>query len=343
MEAVRRYYRINIGGFMKNARVLVAVFGVVFATPLLASNTLAVINDGIRQKDGDFSFAVSPPSIEFDLTPGATSSDTIRVRNTGQKETELKIGIAPMTVIGEHYNTDYSKNTPRTEITRWTKVELEPGCETFKTDNEGNLYVRMRIQEECFVKFSTETPKNAPFGSQHMSIFFEEYAEAGKEGVSMIRSIGASLYGANRTGGTGNDACGKVGSQNIPFWIFGGPLNTKATVENCGVLDFHATVEIEIRNLFGSVVYEDKGQPVDKIIMAETTRAIDDSWNDTAIGIYKTKQTVRFLGEYKTMEKWTFIVPAWLIMVILLCIAAIVLSIIHGRKKKKQASGRSRR
>ena len=328
---------------MRIVRVLVVLLGVVALAVLPFGSVSAVINDGIRQKELDFSVAISPPTIEFDLTPGATSSEKIRVRNTGQKEVDLKIGVAPMTVIGEDYNTDYSKNTPRTEITRWTSLKLESGCSAYKTDSDGIMYVHLRVKEECFVTFSTKTPANAPYGSQHMSVFFEEYMEVEGEGVSMIRSIGASIYGTNRTGGSDKDACGKIVSQKVPFWIFGGPLDTKATVENCGVLDFHATVDIEVRNLFGGVIYEDSEQPVDKIIMAETTRAIDDSWKDAKIGIYKTKQTVKFLGEDHEIEKLTFIVPAWLIIVILLCVAAIVLSVIYGRKKKQTLKQRSRR
>lgn len=328
---------------MKIARVPVVIFGVIALVVLLCCDVSAVINDGIRQKEADFSVAISPPIIEFDLIPGAASSETIRVRNTGLKEVDLKIGVAPMTVTGEDYSTDYSKNTPRTEITRWTSIKLESGCKAYKADGDGTMYVHFRVQEECFVTFSTKTPTNAPYGSQHMSVFFEEYMEVEGEGVSMIRSIGASIYGTNRVGGNGNDACGKVTSQSIPFWIFGGPLDTKATVENCGVLDFHATIDIEVRNIFGGVVYKDDGHPVDKIVMAETTRAIDDSWKDSAIGIYKTKQTVKFLGETHELEKWTFIVPVWLIIVILLCVAAIVLSVIYGRKKKQTFKQRSRR
>jgi hypothetical protein len=328
---------------MKITKLFAAFIATAFLTPLAVSAPAsAFINDKIATFDDDFSIAIHPPTIEFDLTPGASSAETIRVRNTGQKEADLRIGIAPLSVSGEDYNKSLTLQTPRTEITRWTTLSVKD-CTPYKTDDNGDLYVHFRVKEECNVTFTVKSPKNTPYGSQHMNIFFEEFNEKSGGGMKTIRSIGANVYATNKTGqNDSNGPCGKLKDQHIPFWVFEGPLNSSAVVENCGALDFRATVETEVTNLFGGTVYKDDA-PIDRIVMAETTRRIPSPWKDTSIGLFKTKQTVKFLGETYEVEKWSFLIPVWLIMIILACILVIIIAIIHDHKKKQSGAKRSRR
>ncbi|MCL1839725.1 hypothetical protein FWF89_01845 [Candidatus Saccharibacteria bacterium] len=317
---------------MKFVRALagIGIVGVIGALVLPVGDVAAVINDNIELQGEEFQIAISPAYVEFNLTPGSTTGERFRVRNVGSQETDLKIGIAPL----EFSSETTMLGTPRNEIVDWTTITLEPGCEVTRVE-DGAIFVHMRVKEECYVKFSTKTPSNAPFGEQYMNMFFQEYRD--DEGsVQAIRSIGVNIFGTNATGATGGegDACAKVINQSIPFWLFEGPLKTTVEIENCGRLNFHASVKIEVYNIFGSLVYED-AEPQDRIVAAESKRKTSDSWIDAGMGIYKTKQTVTALGETYEIEKWTFIIPIWLVIVILLCIAVVIFTIVHDRKKKK--------
>jgi len=316
----------------------IGVAGMVGALVLPVGNAAAVVNDNIELQGQEFQVAMSPVYVEFDLVPGTTTGDTVRIRNVGSMETSLMIGVAPLEFSGD----TTVLGTPRNEIVDWTTISLEPGCEAFKTDAKaGTIFVHMRVKEECHVRFSTKTPANAPFGEQYMYVFFQEYREDLADGMQMIRSIGTNIYGTNRTGASDGDTCFKMLDQNIPFWLFKGPLDTNATVENCGRLNFHTTIKIEVFNLFGKLVHEDQ-LPGDKIVIAESQRVMRGSWAEARTGIYKTKQTIEALGETYAKEGWTLIIPEWLVVVLLLCAATIVFSLIHGRKKK-QASRHSRK
>jgi len=325
---------------MKVIRVLamLGVVGMLGALALSVSKASAVINEDIEFLGEEFQVAISPAYIEFDLTPGSTTGDRFRVRNPGSEESDLKIGVAPLTFSDE----TTLLGTPRNEIVDWTTIELEEGCEATRVEG-GAIFVHMRVKEECYVRFTTSTPTNAPFGEQYMNIYFQEYREDSDGSVQMIRSIGANVYGTNRTGeGAGaGDACAIVDNQRVPFWLFEGPMQTSVDVENCGRLNFHATVKIAVHNLFGNLVYEDV-QPQDRIVAAESKRRIIDSWAEAGMGIYKTKQTVEVLGKTYEIEKWTFIIPIWLIIVIVSCMVVIIFSIVHGREKKrlKKKTGR---
>ena len=334
-----KYNKREIDSFMKLMRKLavLGVIGVVGMMALPAGRAGAVINDRIEWLGQEFQIALHPTHIEFDLVPGTTTGETFRVRNVGSMETDLKIGITTQNFSGGVNAT----GTPRDDILGWTTIALEPGCTATEVDPKGNyLLVHMRVKEECFVQFSTTTPSNAPFGEQYMNVYFQEYSESEEGGLQAIRSIGANVYGTNRTGSGEGDVCGKVIDQSIPFWVFEGPIDTTTIIENCGRLNFHAKIRIEVYNLFGALVYEEQ-TPKDRVIAVETEREVKDSWAETSIGIYRTVQTVEVLGETYVKEGWTFLIPLWLIVVVLLCLLVVALAIVHDRKKKQ--TGRSRK
>jgi len=317
------------------ALVALSIVGAVgYAAVNSPVDVAAEINENIELLGEEFQIAISPVYVEFDLVPGTTTSETFRVRNAGSMETDLKIGVQELTVSD---GTTVS-GTPRNEILGWTTVTLEDGCDVMG-EEDGAIFVHMRVKEECHVTFSTTTPSNAPFGEQYMSIYFQEYREIEGGGIQMIRSIGANIYGTNRVGESSGDMCAEMIHQSIPFWIMGAPLNTTARVANCGRLNFHTTTKIEVRSLFGKLMYEDQ-VPQSNIIMVGSERVLSDSWDDASIGIYKVKQTVEMLGKTYEIEKWTFVIPFWLIMVILGCIAVIVLAIVYERKKRMRKAKR---
>lgn len=294
-------------------------------------NAEAVINENITIGENDFQLAVSPTHLEYDIVPGTSSSETFRVRNTGKLEANIKIGVAPMQFSGD----TTALGTPRNEILDWTTVSLGPECEAFDVDEDGAIYVNMRVQEECSVIITTDTPDDAPFGEQYMTAFFQDYHEPTEGSVQTILSIGANVYGTNRTGESDGDMCGELIDQNIPFWVFDGPVKTTAKLKNCGRLNFHTNVNLEVFNLFDTKVYEDE-IPQDRIMPADTERIIDSIWAKTGIGIYKAIQTVDFLGETYVKEGYIFLIPIWLILFVLACIAITVLVIINEHKKKKK-------
>ena len=318
--------------YMLAALGVVGVAGVALLS--CGGDAMAEINDKIVLQGEEFQIAISPAYTQFDIVPGSTTSETIRVRNVGSMETDLKIGISSLTVSDE----TTVAGTPRNEIIDWTTIELDDGC-TVTDEKDGELFVHMRVKEECFVTFSTATPLNAPFGEQYMSVYFQEVRVDDGGSVQVIRSIGANIFGTNRTGESSGDMCGRVKDQMIPFWILDAPLTTTATVENCGRLNFITTVKLEVRNLFGRLMHEEVS-PQERILMVDSKREIRDSWDDASIGIYKVKQTVEMLGETYVKEKWTFVIPLWLILVVLGCILVIILAVVYDRKRRMKKAKR---
>jgi len=326
-------------------KILVGVLGMVGVVTLTISNSAyARINEDIVLKDGGVGIAISPARTQFDISPGSTTTGKMRVRGTGQDTNLVFAQLSPFSVENYTYQQNFNNTTQRNEILRWSSLELSECDEVPMSDSsKTKIYFELRPQEECFVDYIISTPANAPGGSQHMALFVQSYVEntidSGSAGIVSSHRIGMTMFASNRDGKV--DEQGRLIKQDIPFWVFSGPLKTAMTIENSGNIDFNATVEIETKNLFGNIVYKSE-KPKEVIVMAGTIRTTSSDWDSAGIGIYQTTQTVRFLGEEHVKTKWSFLIPLWLLIAILIALSIFVLSVVYGFRKKSSKSKKMR-
>jgi len=332
---------MKIGHFTKILGSVLGTVGVITLT--VSGSAYAKINENITLKDDKLGIAVSPPRIQLDFTPGVATVERLRVRGTGQETNLVFAQVTPFSVANNTYQQNFANNTQRTEITRWITLELFD-CDEVPMDDSSDtkIYFNLRPKEECWVEYTINAPSNAPGGSQHAAIFVQSYVgdvNTNTTGIISSHRIGMTMYASNRDGNI--DERGTIIKQSIPFWVFSGPLKTTAVIENPGNLDFNAKIEIETKNLFGNTVYKTE-KPKEFIIMAGTIRDVESNWDSAGIGIYQTTQTVRFLGEEHVKTKWSFLIPLWLLIAILIALSIFILSIVYGFRKKSSKSKKMR-
>jgi len=337
---------------MKLSTKILTAGGILALAAVVVAPVSAFVNDAINPLGEDFGIAVSPGSIELDFVPDGNVTELVRVRNVGQLPSRLKIGVSPYSVTDESYTSDELTETPRTEITRWTTLSIND-CNVYRTDNDGSLYVDFAFKEECNVIVNVAAPSNAPSGSQHMSIYFQEFKELPGQGMETIRSFSARVFAANANDKSNRNGCANILNQDIPFWTFEGPVVTSSRIENCGNLDFFVTTSIQVKNLLGgNIVHEDRWEDIGpngnievqysnigsqrKIIMAETTRKVEDAWENAPIGIYEITQTVQGLREDHVVTRLAIVCPLWLVLLILIFIIALVGWIVNRRRQHKK-------
>lgn len=266
----------------------------------------------------DYRLQVSPSKLDIDLAPGKTEKKSFQVQNTGNKAFEFKIEVAPYSVVDENYDPNYSNESKYTDLAKWV---------TF-SQTEGNL------ESDGSVKIDVEinVPKDVPAGGQYAAIMVSvdrnQASESEGAQIGMTQRIGLVMY-STVEGKTRKE--GKVIENKVPSFKFQPPVTASSVVENTGNVHATATYTLQVFPLFGGEeVYSNEDKPDTRTILPETKRYNEIQWEGApALGIFKVKQTVNFLGQDSVTEKIVFLCPIWFLFIILLLIFVIIFWIIN--------------
>lgn len=265
----------------------------------------------------EYRLQVSPATLSLDLEPGRVTTAEFRVQNTGSKTFEFEVDISPYSVVDEEYTADYESSSAYTDLAKWVtfsqdRGEVQPG---------GSIPVTVTIA----------VPKDVPAGGQYASVMISMVND-GVDGdgmaISMIKRVGLVMY-STVEGKTRKE--GKVIENKVPSFKFQSPVTASSVVENTGNVHATATYTLQVFPLFGGEeVYSNEDKPDTRTILPETKRYNEIQWEGApALGIFKVKQTVNFLGQDSVTEKIVFLCPIWFLFIILLLIFVIIFWIIN--------------
>ncbi len=271
---------------------------------------------------------VSPAKLDVkDLRPGETEEVKFKVQNTGSENLKYELSVAPYSVTGDDYTQNFESKTTYTNIADWI---------TFSRD-EGEVEPDQQDEITAMIK----VPKDVPAGGQYAAIMIRMLnndggSNSGGAAVSTINQIALVVY-ANVAGNTRK--AGSVTENKVPSFMFTPPISATSVVENTGNVHAEAEYILQVYPFFGSEeVYTNEEEPEKHVIMPETRRMNTLSWNDAPhLGIFKVKQTVKFLDDVSEVEKIVFICPIWFLLIVLAVIFLIVFLIVSrvrgGRKE----------
>lgn len=285
--------------------------------------------------DDDIALSIYPASQTIELTPGTEYQGKVEVANSGQRAFDLIVTAAPYSVDSETYEPNFDARGTYTELFDWIsfpndRFHVEPG-------------------ESAQVEFTVNVPEDAVGGGQYAAIMARTEDSVNPEAsVQIISQVAGILYG--RVAGPGMDPEGEVVEQEIPGWVFDGPLEISEITYNTGNVDFQVYHEITVKNFFTNeevINAESKnteGQTIGsttQIVYPKTSRGSTLTWEGAPqLGIYKVKQKIVFLDQEVVSEQIVVFCPLWLILavagLVLLLILWIILVIRRHKRKQPQ-------
>lgn len=262
-----------------------------------------------------------------DLKPGETKEITLKVQNTGSEVLRYEISATPYSVKGEDYQQDFSTETNYTNLAKWISFSQDTG--EVQPDKQDEVTIIIKV------------PNDVPAGGQYATVMvrmLNEGSEKVEEGASITayNQVGSIIF-ADVAGETRKE--GSIIDNKVPSFMFAPPISATSIVENTGNIHVNATYILQVYPLFGGEeIYTNEEKPMVVPILPETRRLNTITWEGAPhLGIFKIKQTVKFLDQTSVTEKVLFICPIWFLLIVLVLIFLIIFWIVSrvrgGRKE----------
>ncbi len=265
---------------------------------------------------------ISPASLELNLKPGTTTTDKFTITNTGNVEFSYELSVAPYSVVNEEYNSDLVSETNYTDLSGWVTFSKDGG--------------KLKPEDQDEITFTVTVPKDVPAGGQYAAILAKiaDSSDVEGTGVSIVQQVGMLLY-SSVAGNTRKS--GSVLENKVPSFLFKPPVTATALVENTGNVHAEAEYILQVFPLFSDEeVFTNEEHPLSVMVLPETKRFNSVTWDGAPqLGIFKVKQTVKFLNDTSVTEKIVFLCPIWFLVIITLIVAFVIFWIItrvRGRR-----------
>ncbi len=268
----------------------------------------------------------SPALLDFgEMKSGGTYEKVLKIQNTGSENLKYELIVSPynVDVKDDKYVSDYTKETQYNYITKWITLsqdggEVEPGK-----------------QDEITV--TVKVPKDVPAGGQYAVVqarMVNDGNSSDGNSILALSQVGVVVY-SSIDGNTRSE--GKVIENKVPSFMFNPPVSATSIVENTGNVHFEAKYILQVYPMFGDEeVYTNEENPDVAIVMPETRRLNVVNWEGAPhLGIFRVKQTIKFLDKSEVTEKVVFICPIWFLLIVLAVIFLAIFGIVmHVRGRK---------
>ena len=286
--------------------------------PILLANSSAYADENSQ------GFTLSPMKENAIINPGETYESSFAIANPAAngKDFSYEITISPFYVDND-YNNVFSAEGNFSEITDWITID-SPTTGTLKPNDTEEIH------------FTINVPNDAPAGGQYAAIIVQSALPTNSESKSAImeRTAIAHTIFAEITGTTKRQ--GETVSANVPGFLSSGEIFGESSIKNTGNVHGKATYTLKVTPLFsGEEVYSNAEEPITHDILPNRTYYNKISWKNTpAVGIFNVTYTAEFEGVTTEIKKMVIVCPFWLIILLVIAIAAIILFIATKIRKK---------
>lgn len=273
----------------------------------------------------DYRIQISPAITELDLSPGKTTVTKFRVQNTGAKRFDFQLLSLPYSVSGEDYEQSFSNESNYTSLANWIEFSQDSG--SISPDNEAEITITIDV------------PKDIPEGGQYAAVMarmIEPEQQSDISGITALKQVGMLVYSKNVEGNTRKE--GEIVENKVPSFMFAPPIQATSIVSNTGNVHADATYILQVFPFFGDEeIYTNEEHPETRTILPETRRLNTMSWDGAPqLGLFRVKQTVKFLDKTSVTEKVVFICPLWFLFIILAIIFLAIFWIVSRIRSRKK-------
>ncbi len=269
-------------------------------------------------------FTLSPMKENAILNPGEIYESSFSIANPAAngKDFPYEITVSPF-YVDENYNNIFTAEGGFNEMTDWITID-SPLTGTLKPNDTEEIH------------FTINVPDNAPAGGQYAAIIVQSALPVNSDNKSAIleRTAIAHTIFAEVTGTTTRQ--GDILNINVPGFLSSGTISGESTIKNTGNVHGKATYTLKVTPLFsGEEVYSNAEEPVTHDILPNRSYYNKLSWDNTpGIGIFNVVYTVDFEGKTNEISKMVIVCPIWLIVALIIIIAAIIGFIVMKFRKK---------
>jgi hypothetical protein len=264
--------------------------------------------------------AIDPFLIEADVTPGQSSPYAITLTNTTDGPLTFETSINDFTTNGRDgqplFLNSSEQSDPKYSLSAWIKVTQQP---QFTIPPRG----------QTTINFTITPPADAELGTHYGGLLFGQPKQASAGQATVVQSkvgaiILAKLGKANEQG-----TISQFFSQHKIYQA--APIDLVLTFHNYGNVHSKPKGDVYIRNMFGHEVVDLQVNRDANIVLPESERDFNISWNPSwALGRY-TAETVLYYGNPKLEVRATtvfWVLPVFPLLAGL-CIAAVFLALIY--------------
>lgn len=271
---------------------------------------------------------ISPVSNRISLKPGQQLEYALTVQNIGKDSFKYTAKASPYSITNESYDINFSKETPRTQLSRWVTFKNADG------NYQETASFTIKPDEKQIISYRVSVPNDIPAGGQYAVIFITPDADnsGNFSGIRTISQAGSVIYG--RTIGGDTRQSSEISEYHFDTFLTSGNIKVQSKIKNTGNTDFATQHSFSVKSIFGKTLYE-KNNIYD--ILPDTERKINLEWEKTPfIGIFQVSYKVNALSNSKEQTKIVVIVPVFVIIIALLLLtASVVWTIILIRRRNQ--------
>lgn len=261
------------------------------------------------------------------LDPGETYKSMLNIQNTGDQMLKYKITVEPYSVNDYSYDTQFDQQSDYTLLANWIALNHSTGV--------------LEAGESVDIPYTIKVPNDVPAGGQYAAIVAEIVNEdQTQHGIMSYNSVAKTVY-ATINGDT--NRTGSIDSNEINGVYFNAPVTATSVVNNTGNIHEDVTSTLEVFGLFDNKsIYSNAEKPDKHLVLPKTHRTNKVNWDDApAIGLFKVKQTVTFMGQSSVNEKIVLICPLWLMILVGAVIVGLIIWIILRARERKAKKTKS--